>query len=246
LSTALTSTYRTLYGISTATTGRDPGAFEWGYDRGRSSLAFAGPHGKTYFFLIEKLDKVYPWGKIPHYSHEDAIEYANKWSDWKVTPDIRFAQIFQESTSFGLVALEEGNFKLWTWGRIACLGDSIHKMTINIGTGGNTAIESVAAFASELKTMLDECKEDLPSENQVQSCFKAYQKRREERAVFISEIANGSTRLQAMEGLHHRFVIAYLLPYLGDFVANAISDSIVNAELLVRGPYIFLLWRYRI
>jgi 2-polyprenyl-6-methoxyphenol hydroxylase-like FAD-dependent oxidoreductase len=232
--TALTTSYRALFGISTAVINQEPGDFDWGYHRSQSSLVYAGPHGKTYYFMFEKLDQVLPWGKVPHYTKQEATDYAKKWTNWQIRPDITFHDVFQQSTSYGLAALEEGKFKTWSWGRIACLGDSIHKMTINIGTGGNTAIESVAAFTNELRIALDNCNGDLPTEDQIRKCFEAYQKRREDRAGFITDIAGEVMRLQAMEGPHHRFVAGYCLPYLGDFAANSMCDGLVNAEILVR------------
>jgi 2-polyprenyl-6-methoxyphenol hydroxylase-like FAD-dependent oxidoreductase len=195
---------------------------------------FGGPEGKTYYFLIEKLDKVYQWVDIPHYNKEDAIQYAQKWKGWKVRPDIDVNEIFQHSTSFGLAVLEEGKFNLWTWGRIVCVGDAIHKMALNIGTGGNAAIESVAVLANELTSLLQTCNGDLPTEYQIESCFQAYQKRREPRANLIVDIAGEITRMEAMDGPHHRLIVNYFLPYLGDFLANSIGDYLVTAELLVR------------
>jgi hypothetical protein len=45
---------------------------------------------------------------------------------------------------FSSVAADGPTFAHWTLGRLVCLGDSMHKMTPNSGTGGITAIESAA------------------------------------------------------------------------------------------------------
>jgi len=74
------------------------------------------------------------------------------------------------------VALEEVENSVWTWGRIACLGDSIHKMTPNAGHGGNAAIESAAALANAIKAMFGKAKGDRPTYEQVTTCLKDYQK----------------------------------------------------------------------
>jgi 2-polyprenyl-6-methoxyphenol hydroxylase-like FAD-dependent oxidoreductase len=230
---ALKASYKGLFGISIAKTSQKPGDFDWGYSLGRSSLAFGGPNGKTYFFMLEKLDQVYPWGKTPRYSKEEAAEYAKSWSDWTLRPNMRFIDVFEKSTSFNLAVLEEGKFQLWFWGRIALLGDSIHKMTLSIGSGGNAAIESAAAFTNELTAVLDRCGDHLPTEDEIKACLKAYQTRRIDRTGATTNLAGGIMRMQAMEKPFHRIVVRYLLPYLDDFVANALSDSFVNAELLV-------------
>jgi 2-polyprenyl-6-methoxyphenol hydroxylase-like FAD-dependent oxidoreductase len=75
-----------------------------------------------------------------------------------------------------LVPTEEAEYEHWTWGRFVCLGDSIHKVTPNMGAGGNAAIESAAALANAIKKMVDECNSARPSLEAVKSGLQEYEK----------------------------------------------------------------------
>lgn len=73
----------------------------------------------------------------------------------KIRPTVTFENIWKNTLVSNLVVLEESTFKLWTHDRIACISNNIHKMTPNVGYGGNTAIESTAALANIIKKLAD-------------------------------------------------------------------------------------------
>lgn len=87
------------------------------------------------------MDKVYHAPDIPSYTKEDAIAFAKKHLNRPITPRVNFGHIWENRKSYKLVSLEEGQMRRWSWGRMVCVGDCIHKMTPNMGVGGNTAIE---------------------------------------------------------------------------------------------------------
>src|SRR5436305_900325 len=89
--------------------------------------------------------------------------------------------------------------KQWSWGRMACLGDTVHKMTPNLGAGGNAAIETAAALANELKKMVDSAEKGKPSFDTIKTHLGNYQKVREQRITAICEAANGLTRVHALK-----------------------------------------------
>ncbi|KAJ5374301.1 hypothetical protein N7517_006307 [Penicillium concentricum] len=60
-----------------------------------------------------------------------------------ITENVTFSDIWMKRKTFSLLPMEEG-------GRFALFGDVAHKMTVNLGQGGNCAIESVAALANAL------------------------------------------------------------------------------------------------
>jgi 2-polyprenyl-6-methoxyphenol hydroxylase-like FAD-dependent oxidoreductase len=91
--------------------------------------------------LLEKLPNVYRVPNIPHYTKEEADAFASHHLDRHITPNVNFGHIWKSRKSYTLVPLEEGQLKRWTWGRIVCVGDCVHKMTPNMGAGGNAAIE---------------------------------------------------------------------------------------------------------
>jgi 2-polyprenyl-6-methoxyphenol hydroxylase-like FAD-dependent oxidoreductase len=138
----MSAEYRCLFGIASPVQGLDAGDFDIDYDMDRSSLVIVGEAGRTYYFIFQKLNKVYRMGNIPHYTKAEAVGFAQQHADMKIRPDAKLADLWKNTLSFALVALEEAKFKIWTWSRIACVGDSIHKMTPNLGSGGNASIES--------------------------------------------------------------------------------------------------------
>jgi hypothetical protein len=224
--------YRCLFGIASPVQGIPIGDFDIGYDTDRSSLVIVGKGGRTFYFIFQKLDKVYRMGNIPHYTKAQAIEFARQHADWKIRPGVRFADLWENTLSFSLVALEEAKFNIWSWGRIACLGDSIHKMTPNIGAGGNASIESAAAFANAIKAMVDENNGARPTESRIKECLAKYQKSREKRASAIVDASCSITRVQAMKGMYERLFVQYCLPNLGDFLQDVVCEVYVGALML--------------
>ncbi|GAM89990.1 hypothetical protein ANO11243_080300 [Dothideomycetidae sp. 11243] len=126
------SAYRCLYGISSAVPGLPgPGSVVKGYGHHRSSLLTVSEAGRLYWFIMQKLDRVYQNHEVPRYSDKDAQDSVAGMHDWKPSPTTDFAAVFAKVESFALVALEEAQYKKWTFGRIACCGDSIHKVGVS-------------------------------------------------------------------------------------------------------------------
>jgi hypothetical protein len=192
------------------------------YGEGFSTM-FIGGLNKVYWFLFQKMDQVYKAPNIPRYSTQDAEDFAAKRQDYTITPDLTFGAIWKNRTSYTLVATEEAQFKQWSWGRIACAGDCVHKMTPNMGAGGNAAIETAAALANELKKMVDTAEKGRPSYETIQKHLGNYQKLREKRVTAILTAANGLTRIHGLKTWTDRLFAFWILPYGGDVVSNQIS-----------------------
>lgn len=96
------------------------------------------------------------------------------------------------------------------------MGDGVHKMTPNIGAGGNAAIETAAALANELKKMRDSAEKGKPSYETIRAHLGDYQKTRETRLSATLTAANALTRIQALKTLRDRFFAFWVLPYSGD------------------------------
>lgn len=81
---------------------------------------------------MSKLDKTYTYPNIPRYSDEDTQEYVRSMSDLRSRDEdgISLGDLWKNITRYKLVAMEEGFLKRWTWGRIALVGDAVHKVSI--------------------------------------------------------------------------------------------------------------------
>jgi 2-polyprenyl-6-methoxyphenol hydroxylase-like FAD-dependent oxidoreductase len=232
--------YRALFGISERPPGILPGDCDYGYDKDRSTLVFAGPRNKAYIFIFEKLDKIYRGKDIPRFTKDDAAKFVEKHSGIKIRPNLTIADFWERVDSHSFVCLEEGVFKLWTYGRIACVGDSAHKMTPNIGAGGNAGIESAAAFANAVKWIMENSNKQRPSTALIEEALQRYQKQRERRAAMMVRSAGEVTRMQAGKSLYHRFAARLVRLYPGDFIANYLSEYFSGAVMLVRLDVIFI------
>jgi 2-polyprenyl-6-methoxyphenol hydroxylase-like FAD-dependent oxidoreductase len=124
--------YNCLFGIFTKIEGIHSGDINVTNTRGTSTMVIGGK-GKVLWFVFEKMDKVYHVPNIPRYTQQDAEDFGAARQDITVTPQVKFGEIWANITTRTLVATEEAQLKRWSWGRIACVGDSVHKMTPNMG-----------------------------------------------------------------------------------------------------------------
>ncbi|KAK4445725.1 hypothetical protein QBC34DRAFT_441370 [Podospora aff. communis PSN243] len=226
---SLTAEYQCLFGTCMMADGMKIGDGEYGYDHGRSSLVVCCKEGRTYYFIFQKMDKTYHATGFPRYSKEETEEFAKAHFDVKIRPNVTFEALWKNTIAANLVVLEEGTFDIWTHGRIALVGDSIHKMTPNIGYGGNTAIESAAALASAIKDLVDEADGGHPTKSRIKARFLAYQKARKERTNQMVAVSADVTRIQAMQKVQ---IMKYLIPYLGDTLADLQSEMVVGATTI--------------
>ncbi|KAF2157138.1 FAD/NAD(P)-binding domain-containing protein [Myriangium duriaei CBS 260.36] len=229
---AMRAEYKCMFGISSDTPGMvEEGTMNVGYAKHHSNLIIVNRGPRIYWFMTEKLDRVYETNEIPRYSEEDAQRFADKIAHWKLTETTTFKMLFDRVETHSLVALEEASYKKWTYGRIACCGDSIHKVTHNAGAGGNACIESAAAMANELKKLADG-NQALPSRKAIQAALLNYQNTRQPRSNAICATANALTRIQAMKTPVHRFLVHWIFPNAGDTFTDLNCDGMSGAVRL--------------
>ena len=207
--------YNCLFGISTKTDGLPDGEMGVNHTPGFSTMIIGGK-GKVYWFVFKRMDKVYKVPNIPRYTKQDADTFAESIQDTPITRDVKFSDIWKNRVSYTLVPTEEAQLKRWSWGRIACVGDGVHKMTPNMGAGGNSAIETSAALANELKKIKDSAEKGKPSYDAIKAHLGNYQKVRETRLTAIYTAANGLTRIHALKTLKDKFFAFWVLPFAGD------------------------------
>ncbi|KAH0365965.1 FAD/NAD(P)-binding domain-containing protein, partial [Aureobasidium melanogenum] len=230
--TSLESGYQCLYGIASSSSGLPAGEIDVGFNDKRSTIAIVGKNDRTYYFVFEKMDQIYKPPHIPRYTEADRDRFAERHGDMHITDKVLLEDIHKHRVSSTLVGIETATYKIWTWGRIACLGDSAHKMTPNAGFGGNSAIESAAALANSIKKLSDKSNGQHPSEQKIIECLQNYQKSREIRAAAAIEASNLLTHVQALATWAHYLFAHYGLPILGDFFENLQTDISIGATLI--------------
>jgi hypothetical protein len=87
--------------------------------------------GCVMWAFVEKLDKEYHLPNIPRYTDEDMRIFAESKLEKILVSDrarVKFGDLWKRVQVSALVTVEEGDLKVWTSGRIICLGDSVHKV----------------------------------------------------------------------------------------------------------------------
>ncbi|KAL2165007.1 hypothetical protein VTH06DRAFT_303 [Thermothelomyces fergusii] len=234
----LTAEYNCLFGISYGISKLQPGDFISSYNSGRFGMAIAGDGGKVYWFAQERLPRMYHTHEIPRYTEDDAWDFVARHSDLVFVkgPDgLTLRDFWEKRSSFSLVALEEGKFKLWHWGRIVCVGDSIHKSNPNLGVGANAAIESAAALANGIKRLADQCRAgggSLPTNGDVEAVLAQYHKTRFVRAEAGVDSSAFLARSHNMQGLGRRLFVHFILPHTTEFITELMGSAMIGAVKL--------------
>jgi hypothetical protein len=201
------------------------------YAEKHSTLSFVGQGGILYWFLFSKLDKRYYGKEIPRYTKEQMEEAAKAFDNIHMTDEITYDKVFEQRTFANMLCLEESQNEHWSSGRIVCIGDSIHKMTPNLGAGGNAAIESAAALANHIFKLSSN-----PPLDDIQKVLKDFYLKRNLRANSTCDTANDLTRIEALDNWPYKILAIHVIPALGDFLTDLTTDALVGAELLESLP----------
>jgi hypothetical protein len=227
----MSAEFNCLFGISDPVDGLIEGTVDTLFDKGRSMLVITGKHGRVFWFYHEKLDKVYYTDAkdFPRYSQADAEKLALK-NAWRpVTETVTLGDLWEKRVSYTLVPLEEALFNIWSWGRIATVGDNAHKMTPNHGQAGNSAIESAAALANQLQRVHDEG--PITSQT-VRSALRKWQEKRQARVNATVKEAAAVCRLQALDSRMAPFVMNYVVPNATESLLRLVTDALIGAEII--------------
>ncbi|KAH7243774.1 hypothetical protein B0J15DRAFT_564959 [Fusarium solani] len=139
-------------------------------------------------------------------------------------------------TQAGIVNLEEGVVKHWSWDRIVLVGDAAHKFTPSTGAGCNNGIVDVVALANELyhafKAIRASDPDAFPTKEQVLAAFDGYQHARFETVKAGLASASQATGAATWSDATHKFVDRHILSKqsLQKFFSNR------NAPALARTP----------
>jgi len=232
-----------VFGISRDYPFKEPavGNAEVFYDRNRCLFVFIGEGRSVYWLLQERLPKTHRLGDIPRYTDKEVCKVeARKLVTRNLDIVIRSSperitmkDIWETTVKYNVTATEEATFRLWHWGRLVCVGDSVHKTTPNMAAGGNMAIESVAALANGIKQLADSfaATKRRPTRAEIEQVMSEYQKRRYARAkrgVEDSGVYTQANNMDSLPGL----VFRYSLPLMMDVLPELAANTMIAAEKL--------------
>jgi FAD dependent monooxygenase len=227
----LTAEFRCIFGISSAIKGLSVGEQVNALFDGLTIVTIHGKNGRVYWFVIQKLDKKYTYPNCPRYTKNDTSVAAEELRNINFYRDITFGQVWENRETASMTVLEENTFETWYHGRLVLLGDSVHKMTPNIGQGANMAIEDAAALTNLLRNL-----EKLPSTlssgtAQIETMLRQYRSLRYERVESIYRDSRFLVRFQARDGLLNILLSRYYAPYAGDLPADMASKTIADGVM---------------
>ncbi|KAH6854733.1 hypothetical protein B0I37DRAFT_320993 [Chaetomium sp. MPI-CAGE-AT-0009] len=221
--------YRGLFGSSPLPDGIKPCNITETHDSGIVFMILCTE--KTAFWLVTNLkDKDAPDSQ--RYSEEDILALVDKYKDHSVASGatVTFGDLWRTrnlSPGPNMYDYHEGVVERWHDGRVAIVGDAAHKMTPNLGQGGNNAIESVASFVNHLRKLAME--KPNPGVTDVEQAFSSYQKERKAAVEVIMGITGNYTRWTSWRTWFGWFIQSWIWPLLGDrFVVDRLLSPLVK------------------
>jgi hypothetical protein len=117
------------------------------------------------WFVVEKMDKQYRMPDIPRYTDEDASALAQRAAEYKINDkDVTFADAWRNRKWARLAPLEEGLLKQWTNGRLICIGDAVHKVSLLLDERDDSLTrESGLPTSAKVATMPSRQRHYLPA-----------------------------------------------------------------------------------
>lgn len=227
---SITAEYACFFGVSAPISELEDGALHTVFDIDISALLFVGNGKLPQWFFIAKMDRKYQGHEIPRYTQKEMEEQVLEHGHFQFCAGITLKDLMASTTRLSYLALEEAHHVVWTHKRIVCLGDSIHKMTPNLGQGGNQAIEGAAVLTNCLLEMFKTSKDEKVGMEAIETALQKYQRLRVKRAQKFIELSGMATRDEAMATLRHTLRFLFMPP----------SSEMISGKCSAFGRYLRL------
>ncbi|KAL7917937.1 hypothetical protein ACQKWADRAFT_305527 [Trichoderma austrokoningii] len=206
------------------------------YYPGFSGIVAVGVPGLAFWFMFVKSDKETRMPDIPRFTEEETEATIARYGDYAIGPGYTFKDLWDSRVKANMVSLEDGilQSKWNTGGRVALMGDSVHKSTINVGLGGNLAVEGVVHLVNELVPLVRQCEASgrKPTRCEITAALDAYEEKQRPHAKMIVTVSRFVTRYEAMETWWLR-LLRRVSPWISDKTkANAVAGYINEAPWL--------------
>ncbi|KAF3769690.1 FAD/NAD(P)-binding domain-containing protein [Cryphonectria parasitica EP155] len=210
LAKPFTTSYRGLFGWSTWTKGIEEGhLYEMHGDK--MSVQLIPGKDMVMFLVYDRLPA--DTRESVRYSDEEKKKLVEEVAEYFVTDTVQFKDLWGQAQWSFCSGLEEGTAEKWYGDRLVLVGDTVHKMTPNVGLGLNSGWQSAAILTNGLRRLLQ--KNPEPSTEALNAVFKEYQEIRKKDASDMVEISGLYTRVVAWNNPVWKFVDQYVTKYIG-------------------------------
>ncbi|KAK2598022.1 hypothetical protein QQS21_005859 [Conoideocrella luteorostrata] len=166
--------------------------------------------------------------KTSRFNDEDADEFVSQFQHQIMAEgsSVTFGDLWRSRKRAQVVDIEEGVLKEWHKGRVVLLGDATHKMSPNLGLGGNAAVESAVTLSNLLFSHVqNNGQSDMAS---IEPIFSEYQKRRMKRTQDCTHISGNILSFAWLAVYAIRFLCIFIPVeavdrLLADWVLNWVS-----------------------
>lgn len=128
----MSAEFDVVYGISSAMPGFIPGDFHTSMAHGHSSILFVLKDRRMGWSFISKMEKKYKGNEIPRRDNSQSNAHIQKYPDFEVGNNTKLTDLWKNVTTSNYAVFEESVMETWTCGRMICIGDAVHKATINV------------------------------------------------------------------------------------------------------------------
>ncbi|KAL2834694.1 hypothetical protein BJY01DRAFT_239054 [Aspergillus pseudoustus] len=177
-----------------------------------------------------RLDKTYLLREFHRWSPEQVSEKMKDFLEYDIWGSIKFRHLWERTTTVSAAPLYEGLMTTWTFGGIACIGDSVFKLTTVTGKGANISIESAAALANTLHQL--SVRERKPSNAEIQAALAESVEGVQRKLRTVSAVSYRATRVCTLESVQEWFFFRYLCPMTWRILFSVTFNEFRTAETL--------------
>ncbi|KAI5371921.1 FAD/NAD(P)-binding domain-containing protein [Alternaria alternata] len=230
------SEFRGIFGVSTVKDSFNLGPADTHVVLGQDNTKMVfTQHGKVYWGITFK-DEAHLPEKRDKATEADIEAVAKNFADHPITEKIKVGDLWGTNIRNGLLTVEEGVLGKWYAGRIVLVGDSVHKMTADIGMGANIGIESAVYLCNILHREFGSTPTRQITDNELTSLFAEYQAGRHERASAFVHASGQVTRMNSYQTYLGRFFVGYLAPYIVPLQRKATARTLAKAPKVDYAP----------
>lgn len=124
----MTVEYSCIFGISDRIPGLQAGEQFMRMNDGWTLVVIPGKEDVVFWFLVQKLDRLYSYEEAPRYTAKDAAAQCQRYFDEPIGNGNYMRDLWAKQRIVNMTALQESTFQTWSCGRLVCIGDSIHKV----------------------------------------------------------------------------------------------------------------------